>query len=353
MKNIYVNCTGESSNFATIADALESVSGGFAEGSPLQDTYSPEVKSYPAKSSDVEPVTIHIGEGTYREKLIVTRPNITFEGADRDRTVLVFGHGAAEIMPDGNKRGTFRTASLRIDTGDFTARNLTIKNDAGYGHTAGQAIALYVDGDRNAFYGCNIIGSQDTVFDAPLPMKEAQPGGFRGPGEFTDRICGRHYYKNCFLQGDIDFLFGSGIALYEDCEIFSKMPGDIIPPESPKDDVLYGFVTAASTHKGQPFGYVLKNCRLTSDCPKATVYLGRPWREWAKTVYLNCELGEHIKPVGWQDWNKDHEHFYYAEYKSYGAGANPEKRAAFSHQLSDEEAALYTTENILQGWIPV
>lgn len=352
MIDIYVNYPDKSPNFDTIAEALESVSAGFWEDSSSHEKYVPSEKEFPAEESSLEPVNIYIGEGTYREKLIITRPNLSLIGSGREKTIIVYGHGAADIMPDGSKRGTFRTASVRIDTHDFTARHLTFQNDAGFGHTVGQALALYVDGDRNAFFDCKLIGSQDTLFTAPLPVKEAKPGGFKGPGEFKPRVLGRHYFKDCYLQGDVDFLFGGGIVYYDNCLIYSKKPGDRLPPESPMDDITYGYLTAACTPEGQPFGYVLKDCKLASDCPPATVYLGRPWREWAKTVYINCEMGEHIKPIGWQDWNKDHSHFFYAEYKSYGPGANPKARADFSHQLTDEEAAEYTLENVLRGWLP-
>lgn len=179
-------------------------------------------------------------------------------------------------MPEGDKRGTFRTASVRIDTHDFTAKHLTFQNDSGFGHTVGQALAVYVDGDRNAFYDCRFLGSQDTVFDAPLPLKEAQPGGFKGPGEFKPRTIGRHYYENCFIQGDVDFIFGSGIAWFEHCTIYSKLPGDRIPPESPEDEVIYGYVTAASTPMEEPYGYVFHECSLESDCPPHSIYLDVP-----------------------------------------------------------------------------
>ncbi len=352
--HIYVNIPGQSPNYSTIAQALAAADCGMSGAGELDSVKElpSEPKHFPEAFSDLEPIVLHIGEGVYREKLVVTRPNVTFLGAGRDKTILIYGQYARELMPDGTNRGTFRTASLRIDTHDFTAKHLTIQNDAGFGHTVGQAIALYVDGDRNAFEDCALIASQDTLFTAPLPAKEAKPGGFRGPGEITPRVLGRHYFKNCFLQGDVDFLFGGGIAYYKDCTIFSKKPGDRIPPESPDEEVVYGYVTAASTPQGQPFGYVFQDCRLISDCPPASVYLGRPWREWAKTVFLHCELGEHIHPTGWNDWQKPHGHFFYAEYDCYGPGANPSARADFSRQLTEEEAKEYTMENVLQGWRP-
>lgn len=340
--HIYVNIPDYAPCFDTIGAALKSIA------------YEEPEKKYPAPFSDVPPAVIHIGRGIYREKLVITRPNLTLlgEGESREDVILVYGDGAFDDMPEGDKRGTFRTASVRVDTHDFTAKHLTFRNDAGYGHTVGQALALYVDGDRNYFEDCCLIGSQDTLFTAPLPLKEAKPGGFKGPGEFRPRTMGRHCYKSCYIQGDVDFIFGGGIAWFEDCVIFSKKPGDRKPPESPEEEMIYGYVTAASTPEEERYGYVLRNCKLESDCPPGTVMLGRPWREFAKTVFLNCELGAHIHPKGWNDWNKPHGHFYYGEYLSYGPGASPETRADFSHQMTEAEAAEYTMENVLKGWKP-
>ncbi len=342
---------GQEACFPTISEALEAAD----RLSPVAECIAAELeegKRYPSPQYGVRPVVIHIGEGTYREKLVVSRPNVTFLGAGRDRTVIVFGHGANETEEDGEKRGTFRTATVRVDAPDFTAKQLTFQNDAGYGHTVGQAIALYVDGDRCFFEDCALLASQDTLFDAPLPLDPVKPNG-KGPGEHKPRIRGRHLFYRCFLQGDVDFIFGSGTAYFEECTIFSKMPGDRPAPENPDEEVIYGYVTAASTHPGFPYGYVLSHCKLISDCPKGSVYLGRPWKEYAKTVFLACELGEHIHPLGWHDWGKTHGNFYYGEYGSYGPGANPEARADFSHQLTEEEAGEYTVEKVLEGWNPL
>jgi pectinesterase len=264
----------------------------------------------------------------------------------------MFGDYADDLMEDGNKRGTFRTASFRIDTHDITIKHMTFQNDAGYGHMVGQALAMYADGDRISFVDCAFVGSQDTLFTAPLPEKEAQSGGFKGPGEGLPRIMGRQYYHHCYLQGDVDFIFGGAIALFDNCLIYSKMPGDRIPRESPVQETILGYVTASSTPQGQPYGYVFRRCHFDSDCPPGTVYLGRPWREYAKTVLLHCTLEAHIHPKGWQDWGKPHGHFLYAEYESSGPGASASTRADFSRQLTAQEAEAYTTEDILGGWLP-
>lgn len=341
MQHIYVNISGKSPCFSTIAEALDSLS-----------CSSLLPKSYPAPQEELPAVTIHIGAGTYREKLVISRPYVTLEGEGQENTILVYGDYANEIMEDGSKRGTFRTASLRIDTHDVTLRCLTVQNDSGYGHTVGQALALYADGDRILIEDCSLLASQDTLFTAPLPEQEFKPGGFTGPGEHKPRIMGRHCYRRCYLRGDVDFLFGGAVAYFEDCTIFSQKPGDRIPPESPEEEVIYGYITAASTPQREKYGYVFQNCHLISDCPPHSVFLGRPWREYARTVFLNCEMENHIHPLGWNDWNKTHGHFYYGEYHSYGPGASPDTRADFSHQLTDEEAAEYTKEKVLEDWLP-
>lgn len=314
-------------------------------------------QSFPApQEADIPPVTIHIAPGIYEEQPVIERPYVTLVGEDAATTILTGHLGAFAPMPDGSRRGTFRTATLRIHAHDFTARNLTFQNTAGYGHTVGQALALYADGDRLMLDGCRLLSSQDTLFTAPLPPTPAKPGGFTGPGEHTPRICNRQFYTNCYIQGDVDFIFGGATAYFQNCIIYSKKPGDRTPPESPKNEVIYGYATAASTPKGLPFGYVFENCSFESDCPPHSVYLGRPWREWAKTVLLSCHLGSHIHPAGWQDWEKPHDHFYYGEYRCTGDGAQTEGRAAFSRQLSDEEAARYTLSQVLgepDGWKPL
>lgn len=339
--HVYVGNHQPEPCFATIGDAISYIS----------KDYDPLPAAYPAPEEKLSPVVIHIAPGVYREKLVLERPYVTLEGSSAEETTLVYGDYAYEILEDGSKRGTFRTATFRIHTHDVILRQMTIQNDAGCGRKVGQAIALYADGDRLQLEHCRLIGSQDTLFTAPLPLKEAQPGGFIGPGEHLPRTMGRQYYDHCYIQGDVDFIFGGAICYFEECEIFAAKP-PLLPPESPDGQRIYGYLTAASTPQGQQFGYVFHRCRLTSDCPAKSVYLGRPWREYARTVYLECFMDAHIHPGGWQDWGKDHNHFYYGEYACYGPGSASSERVDFSRQLTAEEAAVYTPENILHGWLP-
>ncbi len=321
-------------------------------------TIAEAIKSIPVDNKEY--ITIFIRKGTYREKLIIDRPYICFEGEDTDETIITYNDYAFMIMEDGIKRGTFRTPTVFINTHDFIAKNITFQNNAGFGNKVGQALALYVDGDRIVFDNCKLLGSQDTLFTGPLPPTPNEPGGFTGPKEFAPRINGRHYYRNCYIRGDVDFIFGSATAFFDCCEIFSQQNDDLPPAEHEEDQKVYGYITAASTAKDQAYGYVFNNCKLTSNCPKKSVYLGRPWRNYAKTIFLNCELGEHIRDEGWSDWNKPDAHstILYAEYNSTGAGAeaiSKNMRASFSSQLSDEEALNYTKERVLRGkdgWNP-
>lgn len=315
-KHIYVNQAG-AGDTATLAEA-------FAMAASL-----------PADNA----VEIHIGAGTYKEKLDLERDNVTLLGEDAETTILTFDDYALFLMPDGIKRGTFRSYTLFVHGDNFTAKNLTFANTAGFGPKVGQAVAVYADGAHMSFENCRFLGHQDTLFTAPLPPTVVEWGGFRGPRETAPRDNGIHYYKNCYIEGDVDFIFGGATAYFEECEIHS------LTRNSDPD----GYITAASTPEGRPYGYVFDKCRFTSDCAPETVYLGRPWRSYAKTVILRSELGAHIKKEGWHDWNKEEvkELTYYAEYKNYGPGASPETRVSWSHQLSDKEAEEYTKENIL------
>lgn len=290
---------------------------------------------------------IVVSEGVYCEKLTVKKSQLTLTG--EGRVVITYGDYAGKLMENGETYGTFRTYTFFVDADDFTARNIIFENSAG---PVGQALALYADGDRLVFENCAFLGWQDTIFTGPLPPKEMVGGGFRGPKEFAERINGRHYYKNCYISGHVDFIFGSATAYFENCEIVSRKGG---------------YVTAASTPQGQEYGYVFEGCRLVREstpegetaCGDESVYLGRPWRDYAKTVFLRCRMDSHIRSEGWHDWKKPHawETIYYAEYLSTGDGAAPggEGRAPFSRQLTAEEAEHYTREKVLggtDGWNP-
>ena len=305
------------------------------------DTLSKAIALLP--EDDGQPVCIHLAPGIYREKVTLSRANTILEGSGAEQTKVVFDDGATEILPDGMKRGTFRTATMLIDAPHVTLRHLTVENDAAPREAVGQAIALYVDADDFLAEHCALLGHQDTLFTAPLPPKEIQKNGFIGPKQFTPRTPQRHVYQDCLIVGDIDFIFGGAAAWFEHCEIRS------VDGRKDRTAPYESYLSAASTPEGQRFGYVFYQCRLTGEgIPEHSVYLGRPWRNFAKTAFIECEMGAHIKPEGFHDWNKPdaHETMFYAEYRSSGNGAIGE-RAPYAHHLTDAEAAEYTLDTFL------
>ena len=241
--------------------------------------------------------------------------------------IVTWGLGAKEVLEDGKKRGAFRTYTFFVDADDVTLKGLTIENHAGPGTQVGQAIALYADGDRLVVDSCRLLGWQDTLFTAPLPPVEIEKDGFIGPKQSAPRRENRQYYKDCYIEGEVDFIFGGATAYFETCTFFSK---DV-------DREVKGYVTAPSTPEGLPFGYVMEGCRFRSNCPDRSVYLGRPWREWGRAVLLRCVIGPHIKAEGWDDWGKElaHTTSFFAEYACTGPGA-----AAFGAGTGSGAAAL-------------
>lgn len=326
-EKIYVsNDSSRPGDFVCVMDALDSI---------------PE--------NNKEPVTIFITPGVYHEKITINKSFVTLEGCGEKSgdTVLTFDDYAFDMMEDGMKRGTFRSYSVFIDAHDVTIKNLTIENASGDSLTHGQAIALYADGDRLIIDSCRLLGHQDTLFTGPLPPKEIVKDGFIGPKQFAPRINGRQYYRNCYICGDVDFIFGSATAFFEDCTIESLRHY----PKEEGEDKIQGYITAASTPKGQEYGYVFLNCRLISEeCPPGTVYLGRPWRDYAKTVFIDCSFGGHIHPALFHDWNKENAHdtIDYAVYRCEKELTKTFKeRAGFVRILDEEQVLHYSRERVL------
>ena len=279
-------------------------------------------------------IVIRIKKGTYKEKLKLdsTQHFVTLIGEDKASTILTYDDYSGKEKPDGTKLRTSTSGSFYIFGNDFRAENLTFENSAGRrsGVPVGQAVAAFVTGDRAVFVNCRFLGNQDTLYTG-MPDH---------PGLRPDA---RQYYKDCYIEGTVDFIFGSATAVFDNCTIFSKQKGP--------------YVTAAATPEGKPYGYVFLNCTLTSDAPPASVYLGRPWRNFAKTVFINCTLGPHIRPEGWHNWDKPdaEKTTLYAEYQSKGPGAAPASRVNWSKQLTADEAKQYKTDTIMAGsdqWKP-
>ena len=248
-----------------------------------------------------EKCIIALEPGVYHEKLNINKSNLYFYGMGNkpEDVVLDYDDYANIIMDDGTKMGTFRSYSVFVSASNIGFENLTIQNSSGDSAIHGQAIALYDEGDDMTVKDCRIIGHQDTIFLGPLPPKEIQPGGFVGPTQMAERINRISHFENTYICGDVDFIFGSGEGYFKNCTIES------LYRES--ETGICGYVTAPSTPEGQERGFEFKKCKFIGpECPAATVYLGRPWRDWAHAEFIDCEYGPHIHPDRFHDWNKPH-----------------------------------------------
>ncbi len=269
--------------------------------------------------SATNPVFIHIKPGTYKELLYIQREKRFFHllGDDAQKTVLTFNLHANLPGPDGKPIGTFRTASTVIDADDFTAENITFENSAG---PVGQALAVRIEGDRVAFRHCRFLGWQDTILDNR----------------------GRHYYHDCYIAGHVDFIFGGGTAFFDHCRI---------------NCLRDGYITAASTPDNQPFGFVFSHCTITGATPEVRTYLGRPWRLYAATLFLDTDMSQVVSPEGWHNWKKPEAEktARYGEANSTGPGANPAARVKWARQLTPAQAQAITPHTVLagnDGWDP-
>ncbi len=271
-----------------------------------------------------------------------------------DKTIITYGLYGKMPNDDIGKLGTFRTYTMFIDAENITLKNLTIENSAGAGSNIGQAIALYAEGEGLQCIDVRLLGWQDTLFTGPLPPKEIEKNGFIGPKQYSPRINGRQYYKNCYIEGDIDFIFGSATAYFDECVLFQKDRSNLLKRINKSDISLddamsaKSYATAASTPEGQEYGYIFNKCYLLSDCPDGSCYLGRPWRNFAQVLFMNSYLGPQICKEGFHNWNKKEAEttVKFMEYNNYGPGAISE-RASFVTKLSDSDLSYYNKEQVL------
>ncbi len=261
-------------------------------------------------------VEVFVKQGTYREKVVIPswKTDIRLIGESKEKTIISWDDYSGK---DG--LNTFTSYTVLVQGNGFRAENITFENTAG---PVGQAVALHVEADRAVFRNCRIVGDQDTLY--------CGVGG------------SRQYFVDCYIEGTTDFIFGPATAVFERCTIQCKKNS---------------YITAASTPEGQPFGFVFMDCRITAADEKLQVYLGRPWRPFAQTVFLNTHMGRHIRAEGWHNWSKPEAEktALYGEYNSSGPGASPKTRVAWAKQLTAKEAKSYTLETVLAGkdnWKP-
>jgi len=319
-------------NYCTIQDAILSIR-----------DYKPEGRQ-----------RILVKKGVYEEKIIVPtyKTNISIIGEDRDSCILVWhdhanlqntGHFEGVVLGSkadamgradqkanssdrGHRMGTFESYTLLALGEGFECENMTIENDAMTYHNpdwwqtrsnnagVGQAVTVHCEADRAVFRNCRIHGFQDTVF--------------------TGNARSRQIYYGCYIDGTVDFIFGPATAWFEDCEIHS---------------ISQGYLTAASTPAENPYGYIFRHCRVTADPQAKSVYLGRPWRNWANVIFMECDLPEEIQPAGWHNWSDPKRELTarYAEYHNTGAGARTTERVKWSRQLTDAEASQITLDRVM------
>ena len=280
-------------------------------------TVQEAINAVPDFRKDVR-TTILIRKGTYKEKLIIPESKINISLIGEEGAVLTYDGFANKKNVFGENMGTSGSSSCYIYAPDFYAENITFENSSG---PVGQAVACFVSADRVYFKNCRFLGFQDTLY--------------------TYSKQSRQYYEDCYIEGTVDFIFGWSTAVFNRCHIHSKRDG---------------YVTAPSTDKGKKYGYVFYDCKLTAEPEATKVYLSRPWRPYAQAVFIRCELGKHIFPIGWNNWGKkeNEKTVFYAEYESRGEGAHPKARAGFSQQLKNLKG--YEINAVLageDGWNPI
>nr|WP_279665278.1 pectinesterase family protein [Ectobacillus ponti] len=287
------------------------------DGSGDFDTVQKAVDSIPA--ANTSRVVIFIKNGVYHEKVAVAKPYVSFVGESRDGVVIDWDDYGGTDGQSGNVGSTFASQTVGVTGNAFTASNLTIQNSRAPRSQYGTAVALSVKSDQAVFTNVKILGHQDTLYTGS----------------------GRQYYRDSYIEGDVDFIFGEAAAVvFDNSEIHSVGTS--------------GYVTAAAQTKETDAGFVFLNSRLTKDASVTKVYLGRPWKNYAKTTFINTWMDSHIVADGWSIWSgKDnHERASYAEYNSTGPGANAQARVAWSKQLTAEEASKFTIPAIFNGWDP-
>ena len=286
-----------------------------ADGSGQFRTVQEAIHAVPDFRKNI--TTIFIKPGVYKEKIVLaeSKANVVLVGENAASTILTFDDFAAKKNIFGEEVGTTGSASFYAFGEGFSAKNITFQNTAG---PVGQAVALWIKSDKAVFENCRFLGFQDTLY--------------------TFGIDSRQYYKNCYIEGTVDFIFGPSIAVFENCTIHCKGKG---------------YITAASTHQWRPYGYVFRHCRITGEAAE-THFLGRPWRPFSRVAFLHCDLGPVIRKEGWDNWRNpaNEKTAFYAEFGNTGTGSTTADRVPWAKQLTAEQAAEYTLAKIFGDWTP-
>ena len=294
-----------------------------------------------------EKAEIFVRPGLYRERVAICRDGLILRGGDAESTVIAWSACAKDLFPDGREKGTFLSFTMLIAARDVTVEGITVRNDAGDGRIAGQAVALYAAGDRGLFRNCRFLACQDTLFCGPVMPKVLEEISPRKAGTVTcvpsvgdcpvteERL----YFERCLIRGDVDFIFGPYRCWFEACVLQMNARG--------------GWYAAPNTPEGQPWGFVFHRCRLTGACPEGRAYLGRPWRKGAAALYMRCEMAACVSPAGFADWDENRvvtERL--GEWRTQGARADTTFRHPGERIWTNDGGAPVTREEVLNGWRP-
>lgn len=271
---------------------------------------------------------VELPAGEYREKLYIDCERLELVGESADSIIISWDDCANKDYTDGDKYGTFRSYSAFFRAQRLSMSGITVANTAGYGKDVGQAVAAYFDCREGCISNCRFLGRQDTIFTAPLPPKPVIPNSFKGPNDGREREPSLLYFRDCYIEGDVDFIFGGATAVFENCELRSLR----------RPSGSESFVAAPSTDPDVKYGYIFLNCRFTGDCPPASTFIARPWRKDGACAVIDCSFGEHISPLGWDDWGGDEEKRRCARFCQSPAASG---RADWSHSLTAEEREEY------------
>ncbi len=301
------------------------------DGSGDFTTVQDAINAAPAGSSAA--YSIYIKNGTYKEKITVpsNKTFIQLIGESVANTIITYDDYAGKYTSCSATLGTQNSAGFSINANDFTALNVTFINSYGDGS---QAVTVLVNADRAVFKNCRFLGNQDTLY-------------LKGSG--TPRC----YFNSCYIDGNIDFIFGSAVALFDSCVVYAKT----------RPATGSSYITAPNTPTGQAYGFVFRNCRLPDNTGGTLYYLSRPWPSPSesataqKAVFINATMSGHIQPAGWSTWNASTitGNIFYGEYNSRffdGTAMDVSARVPWSYQLSQTDADAYTTANIFGGWDP-
>jgi pectinesterase len=275
--------------------------------------------------------------GRYREKLEIRHPALSIEGAGMDSTTIVWDDCARKPGPDGKPMRTFRSYTMLVAADGVRASSIGIHNDSGYGEGVGQSVALYADADLLSFSSCRVSSRQDSLFLGPLPPSPLEGSDFGGPRDVFPRRPTRQLYRSCHIEGDVDFIFGSAQALFDRCRVRSlDRPGQAGPR---------GYVAAPSSPEGSTMGFLFHDCDFEGEgsLPPESVFLARPWRDWAQAAFHRCRIGNHIDTRLWDDWGKpaarERSRFAILDCRDADGGPLPRRRLPWEKTVDETELA--------------